>query len=501
MNLRHLDTLRRHAFERPGFTLVNYAEVAIPHYIVNVDVLVQTRKSLPAIDEFVLASIDAGVQETSEICEFLGLEGSLVERSVIGHWNLDHVDEQSREGVRRLVLTAQGKQTLTDLKAVKPERMELTLTFDRLLWNPVLVHPADLDHPIDIRDAQVHEVRAVRPHKPGLEDVSVERVNPVLKEFMRSRDINVDILAVLSVLRTERRYLPGILLVYQGSTSSDVDVAVSVDGRISQAHTTALNRAGGLSWLELELDTATDPAQELRFDASLVRRLPPEAAETALHARVAQAEAAIASEGDSDVGPPEEAPPRREELAEAKAELDALALRRVPVFEHPILLRDALRNTRQRLLIVSPWIKRGVVNQDFLDALERLSRDGVRVTIGYGLHDARFGGPSDDVDAVKALEGLSRRFESFSLLKLGNTHEKILISDNTWITTSFNWLSFRGDPRRTIRREAGILVRDRALADKAYADFLAELDPSTPPKSAHSDAPGPRAWSPDGGFL
>ncbi|MFE1443929.1 hypothetical protein [Streptomyces sp. NPDC058739] len=40
------------------------------------------------------------------------------------------------------------------------------------------------------------------------------------------------------------------------------------------------------------------------------------------------------------------------------------------------------------------------------------------------------------------------------------------------MTTSFNWLSFKGDPERTYRMEEGSLVRNRQHADAKYARFL-----------------------------
>jgi hypothetical protein len=35
----------------------------------------------------------------------------------------------------------------------------------------------------------------------------------------------------------------------------------------------------------------------------------------------------------------------------------------------------------------------------------------------------------------------------------------VLIFDDKWISTSFNWVSFKGDPDRTCRMDEGTLVR------------------------------------------
>ena len=59
-------------------------------------------------------------------------------------------------------------------------------------------------------------------------------------------------------------------------------------------------------------------------------------------------------------------------------------------------------------------------------------------------------------------------------MRLGDTHAKILIKDDDWLViTSFNWLSFRGDPKRTFREEWGTRV---AIPDQVAAYALKILE-------------------------
>ncbi|MFJ5725933.1 hypothetical protein [Streptomyces sp. NPDC093149] len=44
------------------------------------------------------------------------------------------------------------------------------------------------------------------------------------------------------------------------------------------------------------------------------------------------------------------------------------------------------------------------------------------------------------------------------------------------MTTSFNWLSFKGDPDRTYRMEEGTLIRNRDRSDMYYARYLELID-------------------------
>jgi len=484
MTLPHVESLRRHAFERPGYALVSYGEVAIPFSLLTLDAIVQTRKPLPAIDEFVLGAVGGGLGELDEIGAFLGLERPVVERTVLAQWNLDHLDAPVSGGTRHLALTPQGQRTLDEHESIKPERTDLLVPFDRVLWRPVRVHPADLLRPRDVRDAQVIEIRAAHARRPSANDVTVEAVNAVIKDLLRTKEINQDLLSIMGISRTERRYQPGMLLLYEAHQDRELDLAISIDGRVSKLHTSALNQLGGLKWLDLDFDAKTDPLQELRLDSEIRSKLPTEEVETRLQSRVAKAEAALErsdlhaladARDEEDVLPQSESETIHAELREARAALDALPMRRVPVFEHTSLLWEALRNAHRRILIISPWVKRGVVNEEFLAAIEGRARRNVEITIVYGLEQRGSEPQQDDEDAVRALSSLASRNPNLRIIRLGNTHEKILIWDDNWVTTSFNWLSFRGDPTRTLRRESGFLVRDRRLVNQAYEVFLSEI--------------------------
>jgi hypothetical protein len=61
-------------------------------------------------------------------------------------------------------------------------------------------------------------------------------------------------------------------------------------------------------------------------------------------------------------------------------------------------------------------------------------------------------------------------------VRLPNTHAKILIYDDVYITSSFNWLSFKGDPSRTYRMEEGTLIEGAAQADRVHERYSRVLD-------------------------
>jgi len=62
------------------------------------------------------------------------------------------------------------------------------------------------------------------------------------------------------------------------------------------------------------------------------------------------------------------------------------------------------------------------------------------------------------------------------LVRLGNTHAKVLIKDSEFLAvTSFNWLSFRGDPGRTFRDEQGTLVQQPEYVDNKFDERVTRV--------------------------
>lgn len=148
--------------------------------------------------------------------------------------------------------------------------------------------------------------------------------------------------------------------------------------------------------------------------------------------------------------------------------------------EHRPLLEQALQDSRERLMIVSPWIRANSVNPWFFQKLEALLRRGVKVYIGYGLGEEEKDLWPEDLEAEKALQKLARQYsKNFTLKRLGDTHAKVLVSDTQFaVTTSFNWLSFRGRRDRTFRDERGTLVSTPQKIDDLFNSLLKQFNKS-----------------------
>jgi phosphatidylserine/phosphatidylglycerophosphate/cardiolipin synthase-like enzyme len=149
------------------------------------------------------------------------------------------------------------------------------------------------------------------------------------------------------------------------------------------------------------------------------------------------------------------------------------------------------------------------MNAELFEAMKKALRRGVNVDIGWGMPERE-----DDErerkksmsnrqllvqlkqlekqmdDEAKAAERVilgperhkhGKETGKLRVVRLGDTHEKILIVDERWsIATSFNWLSFRGDPNRGLRNEVGYMVKEPKLVREHAGEVMARLLAAAP---------------------
>lgn len=469
--------LTRLANARPGMCLVAHREVAVPLHKLTLDVVVQEEKSVPPIEEYVLRSVDAKVDTLDEIAAFLGLERRLIEVAVHDLWQRDNVDVIAG----RVRLTDTGRVVLTELVSRTPVRREVFVEFDRMLYEVIGPATAGRLKPVDVRDRGLDELPLPHGHakKPGVEDLEIEAVAPAVKRWLKSEGMVSEILAIRGVVQADRIFEEGMVLVYESDDGPDFNLGVAVDGRLSAAHEAALGEAGGAERMGIDFDAL----RRSRVDLSELApaHLVAQAADDVTVRAVEREVEALRKEQDASSTPLEGetiADPEMvaDALADARARLEAIPIRRLRVYEHPPLLRRALTEAQDRLLIISPWISRAVVDDEFVGLLQLACKRHVQIHIGFGIGGD---GPQQrppDPHPEGRLRGLAKAYDNFTLTELGNTHAKILIFDDVWATTSFNWLSFRGDPDRTYRQEEGLLVRIKEQVDAAYEDFRQQVE-------------------------
>lgn len=472
----------RHS-RRPGYVLLSYREVALPFWKVPLRCRVLRRKPIPAIDEFVLRAISAGLRTDVEVANFLGLPGRVVESTMGSLVSAGHLSPTLAEADHFVGfgLTLRGKAAVGQLVEEVPEERTLELGFDGLTRTFTLVEQSDRWRPRDLQKAGLLEIPAFPPDPPDIGPDDTAAVAGTMRDVLAQSDS--DLLAVLGLAdKREKFFVRAIAMVFQPEGQpGDATVAFLIDGRPSPAHDDAFAAAEGRRKLGLltNLHESGLPATQREVSSQLLADLPKSEEVTNLrrmtsvlrerHARIVSG-ALVDGEGKaSDLAGAEDV---ATQLEEAETVLDLLPVRILEVHEHPGYLRDALDQARDRLLIVSPWIRAKVVDRAFRARLEQLLKDGVQVCIAHGIDDGA-NAPDWDKRAEEALEKLAATHPNFVLKRLGDTHAKILVVDDRFvIVTSFNWLSYKGDPNLPFRDERGTLVTVKSEIDRIYDDYL-----------------------------
>ena len=443
---------------RPGFKLAHFKDAALPVYQLTARILTLERKPINPIEEGCLRAIDAGLGMTAEIREFLGLD-DVVLSTVLASLNSQELINYSgsANGEATASLTLKGKAAVDAAYVCAPEERIIKLMFDPYLKRVVFHQSGALWKPKEVKGEGRMEVPLCGAKRPEVEDIPLEDIDSVLLRAQRHQGVSSELLAIRRIVRRELLFVPCTMLYFRSEIGSETQVAFYMDNRVSVEHENAFRDLGG--------------ADEVGAKHILSDQLSVVVAQAAL----APAEATqLLNSRTPSTGL--QAPEAAEGIAQATASNPTL--KNIRCHDHPGLLEDAVLNSRERLMIISPWIRHQVVTDRFVRGLEALLRRGVEVHIGYGLVDEdgnnRAGAkPAITPKAERDLKDLDKRFNNFTLAFIGNTHRKVLVSDSRYaVTTSFNWLSFKGDPREKPRDEAGIYIAKADYIESTYKDCL-----------------------------
>jgi hypothetical protein len=475
------EEVARQHFTRPGFRLESYGEVALPYWRLTVRAEILEKKPVSPLGEFALRAVSIGIDQPDAVGSLLGLDEPVLEATLVGLLADDDlaVAGGPAGGAQALTMTRKGQRTLEELGSIVPEEAVLEIHYDGLLRRPVTFVDNWLE-PKDVRSEGLREIPPARTRPPELDDLPIDAIQAVVRRLGDRRHALRDILALKMVDQRKRIFQPAVALVYRSDTGDEARVEFAIDGRISAQHGEAFEQAGLKRKLGIGADglrSAEDIGLEV-FGAEVVERAKTDEA-LQLQKVITTAEQQISAKDEAPAAEPRAAVPAaaRQELERAEKALDQLDVRPIETFEHPELLERALSKSQERLVILSPWIRRKVVNGKFLALLEERLKAGVNVYIGWGMAEDTKSSDADR-EPLEALERLARRYFNFSLVWFGDTHAKILISDRQFaVATSFNWLSFKGDPRRTFREERGLLVRDPRVVDAQFDAIIPRFQP------------------------
>lgn len=480
MNLEQI--LEDAAYARPGYSLVAFKEAALPNYLLTTRLLTLEKKSLGPIEEACLGAISAGLGNPDDISSFLGLP-RVVLNGVLAGLNTNECINYSRPTEldnATVSLTGKGRTALATMQETLPQESVVKFIFDPYLRKIRFVSATTLFKPREIKEQGWYEVPLCGAKRPEVEDIPLADIDKVLQKLPRREEGSRELLAARRIERREMHFLPCIMLFYRAQSSNEVQVAFYLDDGFSLEHETAFRELGGPEQAGANHALAAPDVPQLDdliegvSGQQKIEELLSLEQEFSTSTQTAPPVVSIGISQQANAAEISEAIPNQ-----AIARLRAMTQRYIRMHEHPGLLRKALTGSESRLLIISPWITHQVIDNMFVSSLEALLRDGVDVTIGYGLADEGGARGTDKAKqkptitplAEKELLSIQKRFDNFKFVFLGNTHRKLLVSDNKFaVVTSFNWLSFRGDPNKKARDEFGFLVTEPDDVEGIFQD-------------------------------
>lgn len=446
---------------------------ALTLYRLHIKARVLVQAQLSTFGSFVLQAIESGVDTPREIAWLLGVEerdiakgpgAELLEAGSITHGGV------SSEGTRKLVLTELGRKQMKEGLLRTPRQRVL-----RVHYNPLtqLVEPLRSDAVAgkDIQDRSLYVLPYVG-REPRLAELRAVEVRDAVLG-MSKRGERFDIVSMLSFEKSYAEYLSDVeVFMLRHRQAGNQRVVAAYRGQILPEVSKALQ-----SLHEAGKPIAPADAQDLRplADSSALATdvLPPTIAGPAAELLDRNRRVEELKEKRSATQTARERDEFERLYKDEVAKRDELqrSLRTAVEYiydeQHRAFLERALNEAQKEIIIISPWMNRAAMNNHICGLIGKALIRGVRIRIGYGFIHER---TPEDVDrqrrsASKVIEQLSsyRRGLPEGQLQIIRvreaTHEKILISDTTFgVTTSFNWLSYRGDRDSQFRRETGTVV-------------------------------------------
>lgn len=479
---------KKYAHAIPNSKLVKYYEAAIPQFSMEMILTMEKEKPLSLLQEFIMKFVVEGISEIKDIYTFLGLSSACVNTAIasLQEPGLVTVDIYNAN----IKLTDKGKEALKSAKTIVPEDIEYRVFMDGLTGEVYI----DTLKKYQKKELRAFEMLPIPPNieSPKVQDVQYEDVKAAIAKFRKENVYAKDKLegTLLSIAGMEKVYTEynkvAVLLYINKSDEIEIRVYEKSSRRQDYENILLQMNNKNMRIFDLDIRKDVDEEQETEFMNIISDDIKDEAKAytqrsleitkelTQLQTQLNVFQDQSSDEEDIDTND------AAEEIAELKKRIEEMeeerrsANRVLSTYDHRPLLIRALNEVQNTVVIISPWIKRGGLNSEILRLIEKAVKDGIRVIIGYGISEEE---DSDKYVIDRLKDIAAKKYKGkLELRSLNNTHEKVLLMDNKFlVVTSFNWLSFKGDPKRGFRQETGIYTESKESI-KAMKENLSQPD-------------------------
>lgn len=463
------DEVVRMADRRPGFNVVSYREIGLPIFYVKPLVTLKEVTEIGPIQEYVLRCLELGIRTTEGITKYLGLSERIV-NGQLGDLAYEGLVARVVDQSAAYSLTGKGATVLAEKGRGKIQKEVIPLVVDGITRQVLPKLSEDFYTNKDLEELGISPIPPVPRAPPRYEELEVTEINSALELISPREDLAKKVIQVDALTgRNRLLFRPAIAIAFKSDSGRNISIGFAIDGAMSDEHE--------------RIYAKTDEARKSTifgdvFDSQKRRR------DIQQIARELKVDTGVAPIAQATSGKPKDGPKGKDTLtlrrrlkttSEVRSEGEDI-VKTVSVYEHPKILEDAIKTASTRLLIISPWIRAAVVSQSFLELIRKCLARNVRVTIAYGIGREDKQARERDRDAEAELIRLSETYDNFQLTRKGNTHAKVLIKDSEfYVTTSFNWLSFRGDPSQPFREEEGTYVGGDSRVDEYYNRLMKRI--------------------------
>lgn len=452
---------KRHS---PEAIVIDCKPVGYPFYVLRLDLTYLANRDLELLEEFVMKCLNNGLNKLEEIAGFLGMDNHLIEKVLSELISKDLVKKEIN-----LKLTQEGLDALQQQTVLALESDTKIFYLDAL--NGKLV---DYFSPskFDDKKYQNSVIKPIikTPRKDHIEDITdyYEQIEMSLQK-QNSNKPNIELIQVNKIEKAYREWHEILLVLYRSNpTDTEIEYEIFSRDSIQTDYRETIERlyAQGKKILDpIFQDMKQDHIANESF-SEIVSSINDEDVKN-----VEQISAKISSLSDPDFSIETKNNPVKEQKQKLEQELKQIQNKtRISEVVHTYEIRQyllkALKEAKNRVMIVSPWIKRNVVNEEFISVLEATLKRKVQVHIIYGIKGSSF---QNDDWSIKKLENLMDNYRNLTFKKTKNSHRKQIVCDDKFaIVTSFNFLSFRADPNLTYRDELGVILRDKQTIEDLF---------------------------------
>ena len=458
-----------HSF--PEAIVIDYKPIGYPFYVLNLDLTYLDNRDLELLEEYVMKCIANGLNKLEEISGFLGMNNHIIEK-VLSKLISDVVTKE--DGFK---LTQKGKDALQKQTVLAPISDTKTFYLDAL--NGKLID----NFYISKFDAKKYQNCAItkiikKPRKDNIEDI-INYYENIEKLLQRPGMNNIELIQVNKIEKIYPEWHELLLVLYKSNPNdSEIEYEIFSRDSIQKYYRETIEKLYGEGKKILDpifQDMKQDNTSNQSF-SEIISSINDEDVKN-----VEQITARINSLNDPDSFPESKNNSIKEEKQKLERQLEQIKSQtRISEVIHTYELRKylfkALEEAKNRVMIVSPWIKSNVVNQEFLSALKETLKRKVQIHIIYGYKETP-GSMKNDSWSIKQLENLMHNYKNLTFQKTTNSHRKQIVCDDKFaIVTSFNFLSFRADPNLTYRDELGVILRDKQTIEDLFESAISLIN-------------------------